>query len=733
MFLRFFLTIHIILLSKILFGQTGITGYVLESEKKKEGALPGVTVSVLNGQSAVFSDSVGYFNLPFEGNLPVQVTFQFPGFNSDTIEVTSLNPLRIILKKSVDLKEVEISAKQEALVVSTINPLNTEKITERELLKAACCNLSEAFETNPSVTVSYKDAVTGVKEISLLGLRGIYVQMLSEVVPDMRGLAGIYGLTYIPGPWIKSIQLTKGSGAVLNGYESTTGQINIEYKKPFDKDEPRLFLNLFGDELGGVEANAIYKHRFNEAWSSNLMVHGRTMSMELDRNDDGFMDIPENKQINLYNRWQYTSNKKLEAQLMFKFLADEINGGQTGDVTTTPLYTTNVKTIRAQAGGKLGIVFPERPGKSIGNIFQATYHDMESMFGVKSYNASEKSIYIQSMYQDYLWQKNQLLTAGVSYRYNLLKQEFYGLPEKIEEHIPGIFAEYTYSYIDKFTVILGLREDLQQNKEWVFIPRLHGKYNFTENAIFRFSAGKSYRNPYLIADNISVLASSRVLDFREDINPERAWNYGVNFTGKFKLNQREGSIIFDAYRTDFIDQLVVDEYSDSTVISFYNLDGSSYSNSFQLTFNIELINYLDLRLAYKIEDVRATYNGSLEEKPLVSNDRVLATTSFMTENKHWKFDLTYVWEGRKKLQNTYVDEQNKGKEYSPSFGVMNFQVTKVFRKFELYGGAENIFDFRQLNPIINPENPFGNSFDATNIWGPIQGRRIYAGIRMSIY
>jgi outer membrane receptor for ferrienterochelin and colicins len=519
---------------------------------------------------------------------------------------------------------------------------------------------------------------------------------------------------------------------VVNGYESTTGQINVEYKKAFDEEQPRFFLNVFGDERGGAEANAIFKHKFGSKWNSMLMVHGRRMKNEVDRNDDGFMDIPDNTSINLYNRWNYHDNERLEGQINLKFLTDEINGGQTSDVVSSMLYKTNVSTKRAAVSGKLGFIFPEKPFKSIGNIVDVTYHDMKSSFGLKTYNAKETTFYLQSIYQNILWHTNHQYKAGITFRHDKLEQEFPGLPVNVEENIPGVFFEYTYNYLDKLTIVAGLREDLQPNKEWIFTPRLHGKYNFDESFIFRFSGGKSYRIPYLIADHISVLASSRAIEFREDINPERAWNNGINFTKRIEIPEHEITLSADLYRTDFIDQLVVDSYSDSTKISFYNLDGKSYSNSIQFTFNIELIELMNLRLAYKLDDVRSTFNGKLEKQPLTSTNKLLGTISYSTPDEHWKFDYTIVWDGKKKLQNVYFDPENNVEEYSPSFTVMNLQVTKVFKRFELYGGAENLLDYRQLHPIINPENPFGNSFDATNIWGPIQGRRIYAGIRYSI-
>jgi outer membrane receptor for ferrienterochelin and colicin len=714
------------------FAQQKISGRVMEIVGTKEVSIPGASVYLIESQQGIFTDSAGFFTLETSQKLPINIAISFPGYYSDTILVNSFSPVKTYLKKSVELKEVEVAAKKEAISISTINPLNSEKITQRELLKAACCNISEAFETNPSVTVDYKDAVTGIKEIQLLGLGGIYAQMLSENIPEMRGLAGIYGLTYIPGPWIESIQLTKGAGSVLNGYESTTGQINVEYKKPNSDETPRFYLNLFGEESGGAEANLFYKRRINNQWSSILMLHGRSMQNEMDRNDDNFMDSPKNKNFNIYSRWQYHSNKKLEGQVSLKFLTDDVKGGQVNEIPVANRYSTNVKTYRAEVNGKLGFVFPEKPAKSIGNIFQFTLHDMKSNFGPKVYDGREGSFYYQGIYQNVLSNNNQEYKLGVSYRYDRLEQNFPGLPKVMEENIPGVFLEYTYKYFEKLTVVAGVREDLQENNKLVFTPRLHAKYNFTENLIFRMSGGRSYRKPFLMADNLSVLASSRQIVFKEDILAERAWNYGTNLTLRGKLGHREYSLSADAYRTEFSDQLVVDAYSDSSKISFYNLNGSSYSNSFQITLNAEIIERLDLRLGYKMEDVRSTFNGKLEQKPLISKDRYLATLSYRTSNEHWKFDYTIVYEGKKKLQNVFFDAENGNNNFSPSFTLMNFQITKVFRKFELYGGTENLTDFRQLHPIIHPENPLGNSFDATNIWGPIQGRRIYLGFRMSI-
>ena len=704
---------------------------------KMDMPVAGANVYWMNTSSGISTDEDGKFRLALPAQLPAKAIISYIGFKSDTIPVSKSMRMNIKLGKSTTLKEIEVKGKRDAVGISTIQPINTEKITQKEILKAACCNLSEAFETSPTVNVAYKDAVTGAKEIQLLGLAGIYAQLTTENIPNYRGIAGIYGLSFIPGPWMESIQVTKGSGSVVNGYESTTGQINVEFKKPQEAETPRFYLNLFGESNGNAEINSFVKKKYNDRWSQILMVHGNYMKSKIDRNHDNFMDVPMSNQINIYDRWHFQGTKHLESQFGFKLLSDKREGGEINGravpIGVPSKYMVNVNTKRAEVFGKLGFVFPEKPFKSIGNIAQFTWHDMKSDFGLKNYNANEKSLYLQSIYQNVFGKTNHQYKTGLTYRYDELNEDFMLNKSKTIQSVPGVFFEYTYSYLDKLTLVSGIREDWVEKETWNFTPRFHGKYNLSSNLLTRLSAGKSYRTPYLFADNISMLASSKQIDIPNEIKAEVAWNYGVNLTWKFLIAGKEGSFVGDLYRTDFINQLVMDAYSDSSRISFYNLHGNSFAQSLQLTFNYELIEHFELRLAWKTDDVKSTYHGTLQQKPLVARDKALLNLSYATENEHWKFDYTLIWEGRKKLESTFQDmETGSPSDYSPDFSLMSLQLTKVFRKFELYAGAGNLLDYRQKHPIVNPENPFSNSFDATNVWGPVEGRRIYAGLRYSI-
>jgi outer membrane receptor for ferrienterochelin and colicins len=716
-----------------------IKGVVCEKDTTgKEFSLPGANVYHVSGNPVTTTDANGKFSLQLH-EPPAKIVVSFVGYKNDTIEITEAKDLKIFLRKSLTLKEVSIEGKQASLTLSTVKPINIETITGKELLKAACCNLSESFETNPTVNVSYTDAITGAKEIRMLGLSGIYSQLLTENIPLSRGLASSFGLTFIPGPWIESIQITKGTGSVVNGYESTTGQINIEIKKP--ETAEKFYLNLYEASTLNSELNMYHSKKINKKWNEMLLVHGNWMQKKWDDNNDGFLDLPLTKELAVANRWRYHSGKNLESQLGVKLLLDERNGGQLSfnearDKGTMHAYGTGISTKRLEAYAKVGLVFPEKPDKSFGSMYAFVFHDQDAYFGLKSYNATQKNFYANLIYQNIFGNKNNAYKTGISFQADFLnenfKQDSISVQSDTTEITPGAFYEYTLNAKDKFTAVAGLRSDYHSGYGWFVVPRLHLKYNFTPDLILRASGGRSFLRPHPLADNISLLASSREIVFSENIEPEIAWNYGANLTAIFDLFGRETTFNIDYYRTFFTNQLIADSYSDSLNILFYNLNGESFSNSLQTTLNLELAEGLTLRLAYKNDDVRSTYNGKLESKPLVAMHKALVNVAW-EPNVKWKFDYTLLWEGKKKLAySTIAGNENIPPAESPEFVTMNAQVTRVFKKWEVYAGAENLTDFTQDNPIISPENPFSNTFDATNIWGPIMGRKIYAGIRYSI-
>ncbi|MCG8306827.1 MAG: TonB-dependent receptor, partial [Cytophagales bacterium] len=618
--------------------------------------------------------------------------------------------------------------------ISRMEPILTQKITKAELQKAACCNLSESFETNASIDVSFSDAVSGAKQIKMLGLAGKYSQFMTENIPNLKGLATGYGLEYIPGTWMESIQISKGTASVKNGYESITGQINIEFFKP-DNSDPFHF-NAYVNDFGKVEGNIYTTKQINDKLSSMLFIHAQDFNNKRDKNSDGFLDHPLMEQINIYNRWKYDS-EHIHAQLGLKVLSEKRNGGQLNFDESKARNTSNgygigINTNRFEIFTKTAY-FLNKPGTNFGFINAYIYHDQESFFGLNDYNARENNYYGNLMFQTYLGNSNHQITSGISYVVDNFDEQLNDSTFIRKESVPGGFIEYTQINPDKYSLILGIRTDFHNIFGTLFTPRLHFKYNFSEQTILRASAGKGYRSPSVIAENTYLLSSSRSLKILEQPKMEEAWNIGINLTQYLSLWGRDLSVNVEFYRTEFSNQVVIDRDRNSSEVFIYNLDGDSYSNSFQIETNYELFKNFDLLLAARYNDVKITINNELQRKPLVSDFKGLINLSYATNLKKWQFDFTAQLNGKSRIPNTSGNPtQYQMKNMSPSYTLLNAQVTKYFKRFEIYIGGENLTNYKQKNPILASDDPYGEYFDSSLIWGPISGRKIYAGIRYQI-
>ncbi len=716
-----------------------IKGKVLETDETNKlipliGAniyWSGTTIGTVSAPDGSFSIS--------KSNETSLLVISFTGYQPDTIEITDNNYLEIILDNKVQIEGIEVVVRQKTTSYSLFDPIKIERIGEGELEKAACCNLSESFETNASIDVSFTDAITGTKQIQMLGLAGPYTQITRENIPDIRGLSAIYGMEYIPGTWIESIQLNKGAGSVVNGFESIAGQINVELRKPESAD--RFYLNVYGNEDSRIEANLNLAKKLNDNLSTAILIHARTQHFEMDKNQDGFMDKPLGSQYVFLNRWKYTTKSNWQSQLGVKGTYNENQGGQIGSSVGSKenLWRMTMETKRIEGWMKLGKIFNNNPTKSIGMQISGLIHDQNSEFGLKNYSGQQKS-----GYGNFIFQSKQNVYHGIklgaSLQYDSYIEQIDSLNFDRKEIVPGIFTEYSFTPSDKFSAVAGIRADYHNIYGFFITPRLHVRYAPVETTVLRFSLGRGQRTASIFAENNSVLASSREFQVFNTNNkrpygldPEIAWNFGTNFTQKFTLDYRQGAVTVDLYHTKFNNQVIVDLDNSPQTVLFYNLTGKSFSTSFQTQVDYELIRRLDVRMAYRYYNVQSTYNSGLKKKPLLSPHRAFINLAYGTRN-YWKFDYTVQWQSSKRIPSTLSNPiQYQLAENSPSFFLMNTQVSKQWHeKFDVYLGVENILDFKQENPILASDDPFGQYFDSSLIWGPIFGRMVYAGIRLKI-
>lgn len=736
---------HTFLLSLFL----GIT-LVLSAQTKLQGTVVDESGAPLLGANVVWVGSSiggttnedGQFSIdrnPKESRLAIS----YVGYITDTLTVHNPdNHLSIQLGSNTKLGEVIVRGHGTGTLLSRIETLNVQKIGVAEFHRAACCNLSEAFETNASVDVNYSDAATGAKTIRMLGLSNHYVQMLTENTPNFRGIASLYGMDWIPGPWMESIQISKGAASVKNGYESVTGQINVEYKKPQNADP--MTLNLFAMDNGRMEGNFDGNLKLNDHLSSALLAHYSNDKFNHDANDDGFLDRPRLEQVNLLNRWLY-SKGRYHSETGLKYIYETRNSGQPeGHITNQhdDLYTINMRTHRGEFFTKNGLILDADKDQSVALILSGSMHDFDSNYGINRYDARQSNLYASLMFET-AWGNDHRhqLSTGLSFVGDFLDQTVLipgttsTLPAKRTEFTPGVYGQYTYKPISTLTLMAGLRVDNHSDYGLFVTPRANVKWDATEWLQLRATAGKGYRSVNVWAENNNLLASSRVknLSIADDLKMESAWNYGVSATAHIPLAGKELTVALDYYRTDFENQVIVDNETAANAISFYNLDGRSYANSMQLEVAYPLFRGFDLRAAYRLNDTQVTYNGILKEKAQQSRHKGLVTASYKTSNpvSFWQFDYTLQINGGGRLPSPDVaaplwDERFK------SFTITNIQISKFFRNWSIYLGAENLFNFSQENPIIDAAHPYGDRFDATLVYGPVHGRSIYGGIRWNL-
>ncbi|MCZ8143944.1 TonB-dependent receptor plug domain-containing protein [Flavobacterium sp.] len=646
------------------------------------------------------------------------------------------------------LDEVKVEGKSRSLQKSLSKTTNTAVVTSKELLKAACCNLAESFETNPSIDVNFSDALTGTKQIRMLGLTSPYILMAEENIPSVRGASQIYGLSFIPGTWVESIQITKGAGSVVNGYESISGQINTELIKPLN-DIP-FFLNAYADNGNRYELNTHFNVKLGKYWASSLFIHGNARVGKNDMNDDGFLDNPLGQQFNVTHRWQYTNPETGWVSFFnLKYLNDQ---KQMGEVDfhpqyhrgTTQQWGSEINTERFDVSTKSGYVFKGMPYQSLGFQNAFSYHHQSSYFGLREYAIKQQSLYSNFIFNSIIENTRNKFSTGINLTLDRYTEVLDATDYSRIDNAIGTFFEYTFDNGNSLSYILGGRVDYHNRLGVFFTPRFHLRYNPWEFGVVRLSMGRGKRAANIWAENQTLFNSSRQFVVQNSggslygLDPEIAWNYGVSFTQKFRIFNKNAAFTIDAYRTDFQNQVVVDVMQNAQQVIFYNLQGRSYANTLQVDFDFEPIHRLNIRNSFKYYDVATDYLSGRFQRPLQAGHRFFSNVEYETarteKNQQWKMDATYNWMGVQQLPytgNNPASEQLGN--FSPSYSLVNAQLTRVFSKsLEVYLGAENLFNYQQERAILGADAPFGPNFDATIIYAPVFGRMVYTGLRYKV-
>jgi outer membrane receptor for ferrienterochelin and colicin len=737
-----------LLFSTVLFSQEKVTGKIIYDNNQP---LQGANIYWQNTQIGAVSDDKGNFSIPFTAENSVLV-ISYVGFKTIYLTITEPKSITQNLEFDTTLDEVTLTKLKSSLQRNLGSTANVQTMTAKELTKAACCNLSESFETNPSIDVNFSDAVSGTRQIRILGLTSPYITMTEENILGLRGGSQYSGLSYIPGPWVHSIQITKGAGSVINGYESISGQINYEFLKPVE--EPTIFINVFGAMGGRYELNTHYHTILNEHWATGVLVHGNFRNEKNDMNKDGFLDNPLMRQINVMNQWKYgiCGKKGISAEFKWRFFIDEKQSGQVAfdpsiPRSVNPFWGSEINTRQFLASAKVGYVFPDMDYQSIGFQNQFTDYRQDGYYGNRDYFVRHQSWYSNLLFATIISNTLHKFTTGASFQWDRF-EELYQFNDFSRTDIgAGAFFEYSYNNNDDLSYTLGGRADYSNRLGAFFTPRAHIRFQPAEQTTLRASIGRGKRLANVFMENQNLFASNRTFVLPTlpqgdngfyNLDPEIAWNYGLSFLQKFKILGKDAEIGLDLYRTDFQNQVVIDLDASTQQVNFYNLNGKSFAKSLQLDFNITPAKHMEWRNSYKFYDVRNTNSIGLDQRVLQPRHRFFTNLAYETNTKdngnQWKFDATYNWLGKQRMPvSTGNPSEFQWNTMAPAFFTLNAQVTKVFSSnFEIYVGGENMNNYRQPNAIIAATDPFGDFFDSSMIYGPVFGAMYYAGLRWRI-
>ena len=759
--------------------------YFLNSQEEKEaGAF--ANVWWVDGKQAAEADEDGEFTIRQLKGDNITLIAAYVGYRQDTVKVyengVNLYPGNYIvfnLKPENELESVYVTGRQEANFLSKTASIKTEVISAAGLCKMACCSLAESFESSASVSVGYSDAVTGAKQIKLLGLSGSYTQMLDETRPVMRGLASPFGLSYIPGQWLESIQIAKGPSSVVNGLEAITGQINVEHRKP--TAENPLFVNLFVNSNLRAEANVASSVQFNEKWSTVVQGHFSKDTKVHDGNDDMFRDDPLTQQVNFDNRWLYFDPSGLQVRFGAKFVNDKRIGGHHDyeegmNDHDNPMYSTAVQppdlgyafnngiwgneihNTGISGFFKLGIPLNEEQSKNIAVVADWSYYDMESSYGLKTFGGHQNMGFFNAMYHSDI-NENHKYTLGISGRIDDVESQyrddalymgqaglgynpssFTGLEWgrfDVDDKVIGAYGEYTYTLDEKVSIVAGIRADYSSLWGWQVAPRASFKYSFTDETVVRLNAGRGFRTPFVITDNLGVMSSGRGLRISGNLEAEDAWTFGGNFTQYFTIGGRDNNYFsFDYFRTGFRHKVVYDWDSglEDGVVDIYDMqeatlgNNRAFTDTYQVDLSIEPIERFTAIATFRYSNAKISMKDrGLVEAPMTSKYKAVLNLQYATNLNKWMFDFTAQMNGPCRLP------EFMGGGESDVYPMMFAQITRKLNLVDVYIGVENLTDYTQKNPIIGADNPYSKDFNASMVWGPLMGRMFYAGMRLTLW
>jgi outer membrane receptor for ferrienterochelin and colicins len=609
------------------------------------------------------------------------------------------------------------------------SPVKVQVITSQALERNVTNNLMDAVQAINGLMQQIDCGVCYTNNIRINGMEGPYTAVLIDGMPIIGALASVYGLNGINPSLIDRLEIIKGPSSTLYGSEAMGGAINVITKDP--RFTPRWTIDTYRSSRQEQNVELAVSPRTN-ALSSLLSASFYNMPQFIDRNGDNFSDAPIGHRFALFGKLTYQPNTSTPLfSLSAKFYDEDRFGGvrewKKSDRGSSTVYGESIRTRRAEVLGTQSLD-PIIKGAAL--QFSLSTHHQDSYYGATSFRATHVIGHSNLLFNRTVHPRHTLL-AGASLRYNAYRDNTPVQMGKQQRIIPGLFVEDEFTVTPDLTLLAGTRLDYHKLHGSVLAPRLSAKWDVGSHTVVRLNAGIGFRVVNLFTEDHAALSGTRQVVIDETLRPERSASLALNVNHIIEFGVNNMMIDFDAFHTRFSNKIVPNYDIDPNLIVYRNLDGHAVTRGVALAFNQ---NFLKIPFLYAVgitlQDVYTKNSEGRANEFFAPRFKGNFTASYTFTRPGLSLDYTGIVTGPMRLPE--YDPPFQRPTQSPIHSVHHLQATYALsQERSIYVAVKNLFNYTQGSPLIDPQNPFGPNFDTNYVWGPIQGRYLLIGLRMS--
>jgi outer membrane receptor for ferrienterochelin and colicins len=719
-------------------------------------AVVAATITINALKVTVMSDTTGHFylaNIPY-GNYNIEASaVNYITYTTSVSVKANMTRINIQLAETNSIMgEVVISGTMKP-ISKMDSPIPVEVYSPTYFKKNPSPNIFESLQMVNGIQPQLNCNVCNTGDIHINGMEGPYTMILIDGMPIVSSLSTVYGLAGIPNSMVKRIEIVKGPASTLYGSEAVGGLINIITKDAAGSDKLRV--DLSATSVGEYNADVTAKLKLNNKVSSLLGINYFNCQQLRDINKDNFTDVTLQNRISVFNKWSFKQKHNLQSTLALRYVNENRWGGevqwQPKFKGTDSVYGESINTNRVEMISTVALT------SSITADISYNYHLQDSYYGRIKYYATQQVAFAQLRWNKTLGRHDVLM--GIPFRYTFYDdnspatEDKNGSNKPAHVSLPGIFVQDQFTVNEKLTTLLGLRYDYNNKHGSIVTPRLSFKLSTNKNNTFRLSTGNGFRVVNLFTEDHAALTGAREVVIASALKPEKSWNVNFNYTGF--IAHSKGYIGVDAsiFYTRFSNKIVADFITDPAKIIYDNLRGYAISRGITLNTDFSFMNGIKIIAGATWMDVfemDKDANGVNTKVPQLFAPKISGTfaVSYTMRKARLAADLTGKVNGPMYLP---VVPNDYRPAMSPLYGIVNFQLTKTFKRgFEFYGGIKNIFNFLPADPLLHPDDPFdrpggkyfnsygiarpdtnpnGYVFDPSYNYAPVQGAKAFIGVR----